>query len=143
MAYGTHPCPGGCGRQVENRSVMCIYCRNQQRSGPNSSRWKGGIAKNYYHWKKIQVQRYPEKDRARRMVYCAVKTGKLSKVGCQWPGCKARPIHTQFHHWSYEEGRELDVIELCRIHHEQVKELTKSQFEFMCEEKKWVVLQFS
>lgn len=34
-------------------------------NGENNPNWKGGISQNYYHYKKIQKQRYPEKIKAR------------------------------------------------------------------------------
>jgi len=41
-------------------------------SGKNNPRWKGGISKNHYHYKKIQMERHPERVKARNILNKAI-----------------------------------------------------------------------
>ena len=54
--------------------------------GANNHNWKGGIAKNNYHYKKIQKQRYPERIKARAKVSRAIRSGKISRGKCIYCG---------------------------------------------------------
>lgn len=49
--------------------------------GNKNPNWKGGISENNYHYKKLQVERYPERVNARKLVHNAIKDGKLVR-GC-------------------------------------------------------------
>lgn len=60
-----------------------IIKKNKKQVGKNNSRWKGGISKNYYHYRKLQVERYPEKVKARKKVCEAIKSGKLVREPCE------------------------------------------------------------
>lgn len=82
-------------------------------TGENNHNWKGGISENKYHYKKIQVQRYPEKIRARRILGYHVKAGNLKKEKCLICGSE----HTFAHHIDY--SRPLDVEWYCRKHHRE------------------------
>lgn len=81
--------------------------------GKSNPNWKGGISKNSYHYKKIQVKRYPEKISARKKVHYAIKKGKLKRDICEIEGCNE--IKTFAHHEDY--SKPLDVNWLCRKHH--------------------------
>lgn len=87
-------------------------CKN--RIGENNPRWKGGRSKNNYYYKKIQVERYPDRVRARALVSRAIKSGKLVRLPCEICGC----INTQAHHDDY--SKPLDVRWFCREHHRNV-----------------------
>lgn len=88
--------------------------------GENNPNWKGGISKNYYHYKKIQMERYPEKIRAREIVYNAVRSGKLHRQPCSVCGEQ----DTEAHHEDYRKP--LDVVWLCRKHHRELHRNSES-----------------
>lgn len=83
-------------------------------SGENNPNWKGGISKNHYHYKKLQMSRYPEKEEARRKVYYAILKGRLKRQPCEV--CGNKKVHG--HHKDY--SKPLDVNWLCRKHHREV-----------------------
>lgn len=85
--------------------------RTQDRRGEKNSNWKNGISKNHYHYKKLQVQRYPERVNARKKVCDAVKAGKLKRLPCE--KCGTEP--TFAHHEDY--SKPLKVHWLCRSCH--------------------------
>ena len=85
---------------------------SQSQPGELNPNWKGGISKNNYHYKKLQVQRYPEKIKARDKVYRAVKSGKLEKQPCEVCGDPKSEAH---HYKGYKFP--LDVQWLCKKHH--------------------------
>ena len=90
-----------------------IGSRNTSYLDTDSSKngnWKGGLSKDNYRYKKIQVERYPEKISARKKVHWAVKTGKLVRKPCF---CGEEKVFA--HHEDYQKP--LDVIWLCRKHH--------------------------
>ena len=96
--------------RIENKTA-CFYCGIEKRSGRNGGNWKGGISENYYHYKKLQIERYPEKDRARRAVKHAVKSGKLVKTPCELCGNEKVVAH----HDDY--SKPLEVRWVCRHCH--------------------------
>lgn len=82
--------------------------------GPNNNNWKGGRSKNHYAYTKSYRQRYPEKEPARKVVYRALRNGKLAKPKyCQHPRCFE--TETFAHHVDY--SRALLVEWYCRKHH--------------------------
>lgn len=89
--------------------------------GPNNPAWKGGISKKAYRYKKIQVERFPEKIRARRLLANAVKAGKIQRRPCF-----CGEIQGFAHHADY--SKPLEVTWLCRKHHheEHIKEFKKA-----------------
>lgn len=103
--YCSRSCSGKVGSNVTN---------SQDHTGPNNPNWKGGISKNFYHYRKIQSQRYPERNRARQRVCYAIKTGKLERQPCEICG----EIKTHAHHDDY--SRPLDVRWLCTQHHREL-----------------------
>lgn len=50
--------------------------------GENNPNWKGGISKNFYHYKLIQKQRYPERVHARQIVCDMLRRGKILRQPC-------------------------------------------------------------
>jgi ribosomal protein S27AE len=95
--------------KIASRALHKKYSFKKEEN-PN---WKGGISKNKYHYKKIQIERYPERIDARRKVYYAVKSGKLKRGKCEVKGCVE--ITTFAHHEDY--SKPLEVKWLCRKHH--------------------------
>ncbi len=85
-------------------------------TGENNPNWRGGISKDNYHYKKLQVERYPEKVMAREQVYKAKKSGKLIPEPCEI--CGSEDI-VQAHHRDY--SKPLDVMWLCPNHHRKIE----------------------
>ena len=81
--------------------------------GENNPNWKGGISQDYYRYKKLQVQRYPDRIKARNKVRYAIKVGKLQRKPCET--CGEAPSFA--HHENY--GKPLDVNWFCRKHHQE------------------------
>jgi len=116
-----------CGVQSEGRadrvaSGRTKYCsracsgavssRNQ--AGSANPNWKGGISEDYYHYKKIQKLRYPERLKARSAVHYALKAGNLERQPCEICG----KTEVEAHHEDYSEP--LQVRWLCRHHHREI-----------------------
>ena len=97
--------------------------KNYDFTGENNPNWKGGISKNHYHYKKIQVERYPERVRARKILRDAVRDGKITPPErCQ--SCnKIKAL--QGHHEDYEKP--YDVKWLCKKCHDQIHNISESQ----------------
>ena len=81
---------------------------SHDRAGDRNHNWKGGISKNNYHYKKIQLRRYPERVRARDKVRYAIRTGKITRGDCL--NCGEPNAHA--HHGDYTKPLEVDW--LCR-----------------------------
>jgi hypothetical protein len=82
--------------------------------GEDNPNWKNGISKDNYHYKKLQMQRYPEHVKARELVNRALKSGKISKMPCAVCGNN----NVVAHHPDY--SKPLNVIWLCRKHHREL-----------------------
>jgi hypothetical protein len=80
--------------------------------GEQNPNWKGGISENHYHYKKLQVARYPERIKAREAVKNALKSGILEKECC----CVCRDDETEAHHKDY--SKPLDVDWMCTECHD-------------------------
>ena len=98
-------CPGSCGS---------IY-KNALQTGANNPNWKGGIAADHYHYKKLQVERYPERVAARKAVFDAVKSGRLVKELC---ACGQADVQAH-HHQGYDRANRLNVLWRCRSCHRE------------------------
>jgi len=59
---------------------------NSKRTGENNPNWKGGISKDNYHYRKIQIERYPERIKARQKVHYYKKVGQLIPGSCEHCG---------------------------------------------------------
>lgn len=57
-----------------------------------------------------------KKHAARHKVYYYVKTGRLTKLSCEYADCKT--VESEAHHADYNLA--LDVIWLCRKHHQEL-----------------------
>ena len=68
----------------------------------NNPRWKGGVSKNNYNYKMIQVRRLPERVRAREVLGSkAIQSGKIKRPDI-CPKChQKRKIHA--HHNDYSK----------------------------------------
>jgi len=112
----------------EGKARFCsVKCRNQwlarevtpfvDRSGEKNGNWKGGISRDNYRYKKIQIARYPERVAARNAVNSAIRAGTLLREPCRDCGTTE---DIQGHHEDY--SKPLDVIWLCRSCHRELHE---------------------
>jgi ribosomal protein S27AE len=83
-------------------------------TGESNPNWRGGVSANPYRYKKRQMDRYPEKVKARKKVYHALQSGKLERQSCENCGSTES---VQAHHENY--ARPLDVAWLCSDCHRQ------------------------
>ena len=83
------------------------------RTGAANSNWRGGISTDYYRYKLIQKERYPQKIRARDIAYQAIRSGKLIRQNCQVCGSP----FTQSHHDDY--NKPLEIRWLCIKRHRE------------------------
>jgi ribosomal protein S27AE len=82
-------------------------------NGEKNPRWKGGVSKDNYRYKKRQMERYPERIKARLDVLHAKKSGKLKKGKCEVCGS----TDVVAHHDDY--SKPLEVRWFCRKHHRE------------------------
>lgn len=104
--------------------------------GVNNPNWKGGVSSNNYRYTKRYREKYPEKEPAHKVVYRAIRSGKLTKPKfCQHPRCFETEIFA--HHIDYKKP--LAVEWFCKKHHSDVhngkydsgnKEAHKDQMSF-------------
>ncbi len=90
-----------------SRSCSTTY-RNTKYGGAGNPNYKGGISKDFYRYKRIQIERYPERVAARDKVSKAIRSNKLKRQPCQTCGSKQ---NVTAHHEDY--SRSLDVTWLC------------------------------
>ncbi len=83
-------------------------------TGENNGNWRNGISKNYYHYKKLQVERYPERIRARQRIYYHKKAGNIVPGTCDNCGADSS---IEAHHLDYSNP--LNVIWLCTVCHRE------------------------
>jgi ribosomal protein S27AE len=100
-----------CSRKCMAKRKHQIVDQNQE----NNPNWKDGISKNSYHYKKIQIERYPERVEARNAVSYAIRRGKLKRKPCVVCGSEK----VQAHHEDYL--KQLEVVWLCRKHHRRLE----------------------
>lgn len=123
-----------CGKRYHKRYHNSKYCspkcqrieaaklgakalhKTHDMKGSNNPNWKGGISKDHYHYRKIQLKRYPEKTKCRRELMKAKKSGKIiPSEQCEHCNKKTK-LHA--HHEDY--SKPLDVIWLCRPCHRKL-----------------------
>jgi hypothetical protein len=82
-----------------------------KRTGSKNANWKGGISKNNYHYKKIQMERYPERIKARVIVSREIRAGRMIRGNCEICGSS----NANAHHDDY--SKPLEVRWFCRKDH--------------------------
>ena len=90
--------------------------------GENNGNWRNGISKNNYHYKKIQVERYPERIRARQRVYYHKRHGNITPGTCEECGTK---FSVEAHHPDYSEP--MDIIWLCSPCHRELHKRERNE----------------
>lgn len=98
-----------------------IYFRNGQNElGDKNPNWRSGSSKDFVRYKHIQMERYPERVKARQLVNQAYRAGKIKKLdSCEI--CSAtEDLH--FHHEDY--SKPLEVKTTCRKCNEKLKHYT-------------------
>lgn len=120
---GHHPkvCPecgtgfDGLRKEQKYCSRKCVHAvRAREQVGAGNPGWKGGISRNHYHYKRLQKERYPERIKARQLVFSAIRSGKLVRGNCE--ACGKEKGHA--HHDDY--SKPLEVRWFCRKHHRQL-----------------------
>jgi hypothetical protein len=91
-------------------------------TGENNGNYKNGISTNFYHYKKIQVERYPERIRARARVYYHKKQNNITPGTCEICGTEKS---IEAHHPDYEQP--LELIWLCSVHHRELHQKEREQ----------------
>ena len=82
--------------------------------GENNPNWRGGISKNGFHYKQIQIDRYPDKVKARQLVSEALRSGRLKRDKCVVCGAAMANAH----HEDY--SKPLEITWLCDAHHREI-----------------------
>jgi len=83
--------------------------------GENNPNWRGGISKDNYHYKKLQIERYPKRIKARETVRQAIRSGTIVRGECSVCGIDEK---IEAHHPDYSSP--LTVEWLCRKHHREL-----------------------
>lgn len=104
------------GRRL-GREYICRLCKR----GSFKNWWHGDKGKNYRESnssrlreaEKKSVAKYPEKDKARRLLRMAVNLGVVKKIPCR--DCGSPKV--QGHHKDY--SKPLEVVWLCTADHKQ------------------------
>ena len=89
--------------------------RNKEAVGPKNPAWKSGISQNNYKYKLTQMKRFPDRVQARKDVYQAIKSGKLTPQPCELCGSNE---NIEGHHNDY--SKPLDVKWVCRSCHRNI-----------------------
>ena len=112
-----------CGALKDVYAATCRKCDDQH--GERNHNYKHGQAMTRKEWKKLQMQRYPERWAARKAVANANRSGKLVLGDtCYYCGSKTERI--QAHHWhGYAREHWLDVVPTCRACHDEQERLSK------------------
>jgi hypothetical protein len=92
--------------------------------GENNGNWRNGISKNNYHYKKLQVQRYPERIRARQRVYYHKRAGNITPGACEECGTT---FSVEAHHPDYSEP--IDIVWFCSVCHREHHQKEREQAE--------------
>ena len=103
-------------RRTEEQLQQIYFRRGESQRGENNPNWRGGISNNNYHYKKLQIERFPERVKARKQVHNAKKSGRLIPGHCEICGTDD---NIQAHHPDYLKP--LEVMWLCPEHHRMIE----------------------
>lgn len=109
-------------KRTPEQIAIIKYRIGAKQSGENNPNWKGGISKDNYHYKKIQIERYPEKIKARQSVYYHKKTGNIIPGSCEECGINE---DITAHHPDYTKP--LEVVWLCVNCHKELHRKEREQ----------------
>ncbi len=93
-----------------------------KQTGERNPNWKNGISKDLYHYKKIQVERYPERNRARQRIYYHRRAGNITPGICEICGTDKG---IEAHHPDYSQP--LLVNWLCSDCHRELHQIEREQ----------------
>ena len=105
----------GNGRHCSLSCAAKSRHQDKDQTGENNPNWKGGVSEDNMRYRKRQIQRHPEKVKARRTLNSAIKRGDVERQPCETCGTE-EDVHG--HHEDYTKP--LEVIWLCRDHHNKV-----------------------
>jgi hypothetical protein len=109
-------CSMDCQRRFAGKIGSKVFHERYDQKGPNNPAWKGGISKNHYHYKKIQMERYPERVQCRAILMTAKASGKITPpLTCQHCNQKTK---LNAHHEDY--SKPLDAVWLCQPCHKKI-----------------------
>jgi len=109
-------CSPDCQRSFAGKIGSRIIHRKYDHKGKNNPNWKGGISKDHYRYKKIQLKRNPKKVRCRELFYNAKRKGEITPPErCEDCG-RITKLHA--HHKDY--SKPLDVEWYCRPCHRKI-----------------------
>ena len=113
-----------CGRQFfhafsKQAGLLCgAACRNAVTTKRNAAAvgaanpaWKGGVSTDNMRYRRRQLERWPEREHARRLTRAEIAAGRLVPLPCEVCG----EAKAQAHHDEY--SKPLDVRWLCVEHH--------------------------
>jgi hypothetical protein len=105
----------GITRTQAQREQICQR-NGEAQKGENNPNFKNWRSRDTYYYRKRSKEKYPQKERARQMVYRARKSGKLMPEPCFICG---ETENIEAHHPNYDKP--LSVIWLCPIHHREIE----------------------
>lgn len=99
-----HTCSNSCRGKL---GAKALHARHDY-SGSNNPRWRGGISRNAYAYKKRSLAKNPDRRRAMAKVHYEIACGRLVRGPCQDCGWEGK---THAHHENYKNPTQ--VIWLC------------------------------
>ena len=95
-------------------------------SGANNNNWKGGVSTDNMRYRRRQAEKWPEREKARRMTLQAIRNGSLVRQPCE----KCTAIEkVEAHHDDY--SKPLDIRWLCSAchdaHHTEERRLERAR----------------
>lgn len=100
----------GKGKVCSLSCAASLSAQNRDQSGERNPNWKGGKSDNTGRKRRYR-ENNPEKHRAHRLMWNAIRRGDLVRETCAV--CGAHKV--EGHHEDY--SKPLDVIWLCKKHH--------------------------
>jgi hypothetical protein len=104
-------------RLIEGRGKYCsTSCRasggNRLRVGEKNAKWRGGVSRVHYRYKKRFAEKSPEKVRAHRKVAYEIQMGRLTRKPCT---VCATTVRVHAHHDDY--SKPLQITWMCQPCH--------------------------
>ena len=104
-----------CARRASQPIAVAASAKNDQR-GENGHNWKGGISKNPPYYTKLQLERYPERIKCRKITRSLRDRGELvPPETCEECG---KMVYLHAHHEDYSDP--YNVKWVCRPCHRKI-----------------------